>query len=126
MGGYLVHIDSENEYQGLIQALVRQGYDNNIFYIGGRRDGSSSSYYWIDKDGNAEGDALNAAGSPILNHWLAGEPTFFDKELNLNEDVMDLFYYKDKGDWVINDVPRDLVGAVSSYSGRVGYICEFD
>ena len=102
------------------------GYQKYIFYIGGRRDMDSRQYYWIDENNNLTGEVLNNAESWTSECWLPGEPSFRDEKLDVEEHVMCMFYKKDLGRWVWNDVPNDLVGAVPEYDGKIGIIYEHE
>ena len=39
---------------------------------------------------------------------------------------MNLYFFKDENRWVWNDVPNDTIAVVPSYSGKVGYIVEYE
>ncbi|MDD6662613.1 MAG: protein kinase [Lachnospiraceae bacterium] len=125
-GGHLVTFETQEEFDYVTSDLESKDQRGNMFYIGGRRDLSSSDYYWVDADNNLIGDPLNSLTAWNVNCWLTGEPSFRDTTLGLDEHVLDIFYYKDLGRWVWNDVPNDLLSAVSTYRGKIGYICEYE
>ena len=39
---------------------------------------------------------------------------------------MSMFYKKDIGSWVWNDIPNDLAAAVPAYDGKIGIIYEYE
>ena len=125
-GGHLITFETQEEFDYVTSDLESKDQRGNMFYIGGRRDLSSSDYYWVDADNNLIGDPLNSLTAWNVNCWLTGEPSFRDTTLGLDEHVLDIFYYKDLGRWVWNDVPNDLLSAVSTYRGKIGYICEYE
>ena len=119
-GGTLVKINSEEEFKKITDLIEEQNMQNVHFYLGGRRDADSQSYYWADADNQLEDELLNPQGqSWAAVHWMENEPSFTsegDTELYLN-----LIYYKEN--WVLNDVPSDIT---QYYPGKTGYICEFE
>lgn len=117
---YLVHINSDEEYQ-MLSDMLSTDYSGYIFWIGARRDADSYIYKWT----NAENELV---GTNLLDskYWLAGEPSFYDVSVNDFETCVDLFYSKTEGKYVMNDVPADLLSYVPSYSGKIGYILEIE
>ena len=125
-GGHLVTFETQEEYDYITRDLSNRGQEDYIFFIGGRRELDSRQYYWVDSSNNLTGSALNRADAWNAGCWLHDEPSFEDTTLGLQEHVLSMFYYDDLGKWVWNDVPNDLISAISSYSGKVGYICEYE
>ena len=123
---HLVTFETQEEFDYVTEQLTSKGYQNYIFYIGGRRDMDSQQYYWIDKNNSLTGEVLNNAESWTSRCWLAGEPSFRDESLGLEEHVMSMFYKKDIGSWVWNDIPNDLATAVPAYDGKIGIIYEYE
>ncbi len=123
-GGYLANINSQEELDHIIDEINGAGLDDKIFYLGGKRD-NGSDYYWMNMDGELYGDVLNGNGDVWCSTaWMQGEPSFYDGDTE--ENVMALFYYKSEGRWVLNDEPNDILAVASYYSGKIGYICEYD
>lgn len=119
-GGYLVQINSLEEYQHIIQQINGEAKQDVHFFLGGRRSGSGRDYYWINSQNEFEGDSLNPGkDSWAAGHWMENEPSYSsDGEA---EQYMSLVYYQNA--WVFNDVPEDIS---KYYSGKIGYICEYD
>lgn len=121
-GGYLVNINSEEEFDAIIEEIEDAGLEDKIFFLGASRT-DSESYYWVDADGDLTGDPLNDNTDAWCNDvWLEGEPSFADGDTE--ETVVTMFYSSSEDRWVFNDVPTDILEAVSYYSGKIGYICE--
>lgn len=122
-GGYLVNINSREELDRISSEISSKGYNKIQFLLGGRRDRDGRQYYWVDADDHFTGDPLNESGSWCYDVWLDGEPNYeYD---NVQEYRMNM-YKKDESYWVLNDVPDDIVAIVPYYSGKLGYIIEYD
>ena len=123
-GGYLVHINSKEEYEFILSEIAQKNLSDKKFFIGGRRNLDSTDYYWADANNVTYGDVLNAPGYWGILEWLPGEPTY--KDGDTVEAYMDIFYYADVGTWVWNDVPDDILAVAPYYSGTIGYIVEYN
>ena len=126
-GGYLVRINSYEEYQYLLKFISTYGCNSIHFYIGGCKEPDGKGYYWVDENGDTYGERLN--GNPDVwcnGEWMAGEPSYEDPNLKIEEPYMNIFYYSGEGRWVWNDGPENIPAAVSAFSGKVGYIIEYE
>lgn len=119
--GYLVNINSQEEWELVMQLIQEQGYEDKIFWIGAMRKGTSYEYYWVDGDGESVGGSLNES-----SHWLTGEPTYYDADNGLDERYVEMFYSSSLNQWVWNDTPDDLLSVVPYYSGKIAYIIEIE
>ncbi|MGN0361019.1 MAG: lectin-like protein [Hominisplanchenecus sp.] len=126
-GGYLVRINSQKELKHIRELIKEKGYEKIQFYIGMRRDPNQKEYYLVDENNELVGQRMdNGYTEWCENVWLEGEPTYRDEVLKIEETCVSLFRYSKTGKWVFNDVPEDLIGALSTNKGKVGYICEIE
>lgn len=127
-GGYLARINSEEEFNYIINMLNNGGYTKDHFYLGGRRDSDGQEYYWIKDDEFVE-ECINDADSWAYGHWYDNEPSYgdigADADGSVEEDVMNLFFVN--GTWYFNDSSDDLAGNYPELlAGKVGYIMEIE
>lgn len=114
-GGHLVTFETGEEYEYVLSQINRD--QSAIYMIGGRSlDGT---YRWLSPIGFNMNEKCNDRGE-----WMKGEPSFSDGDVT--EDRMIMFYLKKENRWVWNDVPNDIIAANGSYSGKLGYICEYE
>lgn len=125
-GGYLVRINNTEEYNYILDEIYAQGMEDVHFYIGGRRDPEGTEYYWVDDENRLYGERVDSSEYWCRNEWMLGEPSFRDEAMDIEEECLDIFYYKDIGRWVWNDVPNDVLSVMPTYSGKIGYICEYE
>lgn len=123
-GGYLARINSLEEFNYIAEQLEDMGYEEKQFRIGGRRDKDSMEYYWVDEYNVLYGDQINTSVYWCTDKWMQNEPSFVDGEID--ECYLDIFYYEGEGRWVMNDVPNDIISIVPYYSGKIGYIIEYE
>ncbi len=122
--GYLARIESAEEFETICREIQAKGMQSYMFFIGARRDPGTSSYYWIDENNVVTGEPINDVSSPLNSYWMANEPSFTDGAIQ--ETCMAMNFYKGENRWVINDVPNELTDVVPQYTGKIGYICEYE
>ena len=122
-GGYLLNINSEEEFENIINSIETAGYEDMVFLLGGARKEDGESYYWVGEDGEFYGEALNGNEDSWCNDlWLSGEPSYADGDI----EEMVIIMFCINGTWYFNDAPDDILAAVSEYKGKIAYICEYD
>ncbi len=78
-GGYLVHINSDEEMSYICEQIKKEGFDDVYFYIGASRNEDSENYYWVNSEAKHFGKALN--NDPVhKENWLYGEPSYQDTD----------------------------------------------
>lgn len=122
MGGYLAHINSNEEFSYITRELENKGYQKMEFYIGGRRDSGSQNYHWVDGNNKPYGELLNSSMGSWF--WLKNEPSFIDG--SIEEAYLNILYYKAESKWVGNDGPENIVACLPEFSGKTGFIVEYD
>lgn len=120
-GGYLLHINTKEEFDYVTDFIEKSGYGKSIFWIGARREEDPAIYKWADQNGNLVGNSIND-----LEYWLDKEPTFYDKETGTFEQYVDMFYSSSAKKWVLNDVQNDVLELIPGYTGKMGYIVEIE
>ena len=106
MGGHLAVVDGESELEYL--AWLAGGQEADCLWIGFyRRDGA---FHWVD----------NSAG---YYAWAPGQPSVYD-DYGTVESYGQLM--KTDGGWLYNDSRNDPAALDGAYSGRIGFICEYD
>lgn len=118
--GYLAHIDSEEEFEAVVDAIKASGHENGFFWLGARRFNEEEDYYWVDTQGNPVGDSINGK-----SYWLDGEPSLAGTD-GEPERYMNMFYVSGEDRYIWNDTANDIIAIISSYAGRVGYIVEIE
>lgn len=126
MGGYLVRIGSQKEFNFITDQIRNEDMEGYVFWLGATRNfGISSHFLWMDNDYNYYSDRIDT-DAKYKDMWLEGEPSFVgeDEYGNKSEELfIDLFYQKSKDRFVINDVTSSIA---AFYPGRVAYICEYE
>lgn len=128
-GGYLATITSWEEWNTVTEQIKREGKTGIQFLVGaGARDGDENliGYCWFEEDGRI--DWLTNF-KVFYEFWLPGEPSYTMTDENgreIDEDAVVLFFRSADDRFYINDVPDDILSVTPEYSGKIGYICEYN
>ncbi|MCR5088415.1 MAG: hypothetical protein K6C08_02745 [Oscillospiraceae bacterium] len=106
-GGYLVTINSQEEFNTVVQLAEEAGFDR--VWVGGHR---------------VNGEMVWESGEDVAYYkWGRGEPSYTDSGDGAAEDY--ILLWKFNGEWVYNDSRENpLTDYYGMYSGRVGYVIE--
>ena len=124
-GGYLLHIDTDSEYEYINDLMKKEGEPGVSYYIGGGKNYYDYDFKWV-----MPGFYLEDMGS--LNrspYWIGDEPSFEGEGSDGNwyyEDRMDLIWSETEGRWGYNDIPGDPIQISEWFKGKLGYIIEFE
>ncbi len=128
-GGYLVRINSPQEFDHIRNLLAGGNYSSFHFYLGGKRADGSMDYHWVKEDGTVFDEVINVSDSWYAPYWFEGEPTFQDvaaveEHGVVVENAMSLFCVK--GTWLLNDTTDDLLRDYPGlFEGKTGFIVEY-
>ena len=115
-GGYLATISSQEEFDRISQLAADSGL--TYLWVGAYLQSDSSS--WADS-------AWITGESWTFENWYPGEPSKTDSD-GTRESYLCIWKAKYQGNdigWTFNDQRNDIVAALPSISGKVGYICEY-
>ena len=123
MGGYLVNINSADEYMEIQSELLELGYTDVSFWIGAKRAGldSSFAYNWIGEGGLVSLHPIDYETQlDGVRPWAIGEPTYRNAA-GEEERYARMLYRPEEARWVWEDTDGQAVTSV-----RTGYIVELD
>lgn len=129
-GGYLATITSWEEWNTVTEQIKREEKTGIQFFVGaGDKDGDEDliGYHWLEEDGSRI-DWLDHF-DVFYEFWLSGEPSYImtdEDGQEIEEDAVVLFFRSADDRFYINDVPDDILSVVPEYSGKIGYICEYN
>ncbi len=125
---HLAVFETAAELEEVCRQISAEGKEKGRFFIGARRNSNNSGYYWVDTNNVLIGDRLNDSTSPMYGYWMKGEPSFEDASQTpvVTEDKVDLCYFESENRYVINDIPNNVLNVVPQWTGRVGYILEYE
>lgn len=124
-GGHLVRIDSPEEYSEIIRLIEEQEKTDIKFWIAVARKDLDWTYYWIHENW-IFGEEVESAGVEDGGYWMKGQPSFSNESDGTWESRVHMFYDRESGQWVWDDVPSDILYIIKHYAGSIGYICEYE
>lgn len=125
MGGYLARIDSQEEYDAILEQLKEKhawGSDVLEYYIGGRRCAAQKRYYLTDQNGKVSSDHFVGNDEPWF--WGPNEPSCGSPDSDRT--ALSIAYREDLGDWYGEDTIEDILTPYPEFSGQIGYIVEIE
>lgn len=126
-GGYLATLTCPKEIERVEEMIRNEGMDNSCFFVGCRRGAemSPNSYpryglFWDD---------LSLRDPSCIGKWFHDEPSFSvitSNGVEVREDFVAFEKGKDLNEFFFKDVTNNIIKYYPEYSGKLGYICEFD
>lgn len=132
--GHLVHINSKEEFDYIIELLYSKGLQDKKIWLGGRRSYNDEKYHWAapyyDDDRYYDDSVASIEDDPVYrDFWLQGEPSYYSDDGQGNyfdERYMQMFYSSKQDRFVWNDTVDDVLSVIPSYRGQIAYICEYE
>ena len=127
--GHLLTIETQEELEQILTMLGTDDPPVKEYYLSAARLDTGREYYWIGRDGRSYGECINTAGNAFSSYWYPGEPSFRDLD-GTEENRLALMFVRDEstgsGKWYLNDVSSTALKTIESYSGKIGYLVEYE
>ena len=123
-------------YEQIKEQIVIEGKTDISFWVRAHYDGELGAkgltlgFHWIEQgvkpaDAYSMLDLFNA----LWGFWIGNEPSYdglTEDGREVDEDYVMLIYRQQDDRCYIMDMPGDILSAYPSYTGKIGYICEYD
>ena len=128
-GGYLATITTTEEYECIKNGIEDSGQTQVAYWVGASDDYPSSYpiYEWREPNRDYLRDIF--INYTIMGkYWADGEPSYFKQASDEQIDELGIYLLYDdvKEDWYLYDAPMDMLLRNPEYTGKIGYICEYD
>lgn len=129
-GGYLASITSWEEFEWIQEQIIAENKTDITFFVGAnnsKENGRKHGFCWIEAESGTYYDMIDLYNA--FAFWQGGEPSYrglTETGVEVREDSVVLIYSNSDKRCYIDDVPNDILSAAPSYSGKIGYICEYD
>lgn len=130
-GGYLATITTKKEFDDITRLIEENNKTGISFYVGATRsenyvkqgDGVIA-YHWVHDGGD-----IVLYDSNNKDFWLTNEPSFKGRTADgteIEEMYVDMIYREADKRCYLNDVANNVLEQAPSFTGKIGYICEYD
>ena len=128
-GGYLATITTIEEYEHIRKGIEDSGQTQVAYWVGASDNHPSSYpiYEWHEPNRDYMKDIL-ISYTIMGKYWADGEPSYYrqaDFE-QIDEIGVYLLYNDAKEECYLYDAPMDMLLRNPEYTGKIGYICEYD
>ncbi|MDE7341776.1 MAG: C-type lectin domain-containing protein [Lachnospiraceae bacterium] len=127
-GGYLAAVTSWEELERIQEQIISEGKTDIMFFVGASHEHGELGYRWNEPESGSVYSIFYWYNA--LHHfWLEEEPNYTgltEDGVEIDQDYVVLFYQETNNRCYIKAVPDDFLSVAPSYSGRIGYICEYD
>ena len=129
-GGYLAAITTIEEYEHIKKGIEDSGQTPVAYWIGASCDRPSSyypTYEWHEPKRDYLKDIF-ISYTIMGKYWADGETSYYRQaaEEKIDETGIYLLYDDAKEDCYLYDAPMDTLLRDPEYTGKIGYICEYD
>lgn len=128
-GGYLATITSQEEMERIQSQILAEGKADIAFWVGARDTPDYFGYCWLEPDADkADYGMLSHYNALWSNFWQKDEPSYDglnEAGTEVDENCVWLCWQEDEGKFVLQDMPSNVLAEFPSYTGKIGYICEY-
>ena len=130
-GGYLATITTIEEYEHIRKGIEDSGQTQIAYWVGAYDDGlmigGGATYEWYEPNRDS-GKYFFISDTIMGKYWSDGEPSYFKQASDEQIDELGIYLLYDdaKEDCYLYDAPMDMLLRNPEYTGKIGYICEYD
>ena len=130
-GGYLAAITTTEEYECIKNGIEDSGQTQVAYWVGAYDDnlriGGGPIYEWYGPNGDSS-MYFFISDTIMGKYWADGEPSYFKQAADEQIDELGIYLLYDdaKEDCYLYDAPMDMLLRNPEYTGKIGYICEYD
>ena len=128
-GGYLAAITTIEEYEHIKKGIEDSGQTQVAYWVGASDNHPSSYpiYEWHEPNRDYMKD-IYISYTIMGKYWADGEPSYFKQAADEQIDELGIYLLYDdaKEDCYLYDAPMDMLLRNPEYTGKIGYICEYD
>lgn len=132
-GGYLASITSWEELERIQEQIIQEKKTDTSFWIGAMCGRERGNYGFRCLEPEMEYDMLSFYNALWRGFWWEKRPDdepsykgFTEAGEEVAEGFVMMCYSNDDGRYYYWDMPDDILAARPSFSGKIGYICEYD
>ena len=132
-GGYLATITSTEEYERIQKGIEDSGLTDTAFWVGAcdNEDVLGQKIFgfgWLEPDKEPADYCMLDHYSALFVFWEPDEPSYrVEKDgKTIKEDFAYLMYDDTEEKCYLYDAPMDMLSVWTEYTGKIGYICEYD
>ena len=130
-GGYLATITTAEEYECIKNGIEDSGQTQIAYWVGAYDDNllikGGATYEWYEPNWDSR-KYFFISNTIMGKYWADGEPSYFKQAADKQIDELGIYLLYDdaKEDCYLYDAPMDMLLRNPEYTGKIGYICEYD
>ena len=132
-GGYLATVTSTEEYERIQKGIEDSGLTDTAFWVGAcdNEDVLGQIIFgfgWLEPDKELADYCMLDHYNALFIFWEPDEPSYrVEKDgITIKEDFAYLLYDGTEEKCFLYDAPMDMLSVWPEYTGKIGYICEYD
>ncbi|MCM1126303.1 MAG: C-type lectin domain-containing protein [Lachnospiraceae bacterium] len=124
-GGYLATITSWEEFERIQEQIIQEEKTDIAFWIGAARRGAITDFYCLEP-GMDLGYSMLSLYKALWSGFWWEKPRLIEADEGAEEGFVMMRYSSDDGRYYYWDIPDDILAVRPTFTGKIGYICEYD